>query len=621
MIRRSLTVLTLLVLSAQIVATAQSAKKPVTSEADLPRYTYAVPGSASQLLQADPATFDAFAEKVLADVNATLDGYDIKDHATLRGLLSEKLSILTLLGKNQDALALVQQIRDLQDKADLKLTSGLRIEATLKARIATGQTSGDAFNAAFQKNYAAAVNALPYDVAGTSLKEAKESVEIGTPALQLGTVQSSLDPSVEKTHTMSGDYAAQIINVRFYDEVIYPTRAPALAVLTAYLAKNAAATKPDIWAARDVSLAGVPGLTPVVVAIWDGGSDLSLFPNQTFTDPHPTTYDAHGLAFDLHGFLTHGYLVPITPEQKKQYPSLIADDQGFSDLQANIDSPQATALKQKLAAMTPAQSAAFFESLDFVDAYGPGTHVAGIAVRDNPAARLLVGLMTYNWKTIPPPPTDADVERGDADNVKYIDYFKAHGVRVVNMSFGETAQGYEAALEANGLGKDAATRKQIAQRWYAQDKKSFYDVMKSAPNILFIAAAGNANSDPSFGDDIPSSLSLPNLLTVGAVDQAGDPASFTSYGPTVRVYANGYEVESYLPGGYRVRLDGTSMAAPNVTNLAAKLFAIDPSLTPVQAIDLIVKGATPSADGKRALIDPKASIELLKAQMAAKKAT
>ena len=595
------------------------AKKPVNSEADLPRYTYAMTGTASQLFQSDPATFGAFASKVLADVNATLDGYDIKDKATLRTLLNEKLEILALQGKNQDALALVPQTRDVEDKPDAKLTSNLRIEAILKARLSTGQTSGDAFAAAFKKNFEAAVNALPYPVAGTSIKEAKESAEIFAPTLAQGAVQTRIDPAVAKTQSVDGDLAAALIRYRYASDVLYPTRTPALAVMTAYLDKNAAAKKPDIWAARDVSLAGVQGLTPVVVGIWDGGSDLSLFPNQTFTDPHPQ-YDPHGLAFDLHGFPTHGYLYPIDQEQLAQYPSMIGYLQGFSDLQANIDSPQATALKQKIAGLTPAQSAQFFEALDFYGGtYGHGTHVAGIAARDNPAAQLLVARITYNYKTIPPPPTDADVNRGNDDNVKIVNYFKAHNVRVVNMSFGESARDYESALEANGLGKDAATRKQMAQRWYELDKQSFIDVMKSAPNILFVVAAGNADSDATFGDYIPSSLALPNVLTVGAVDQAGDAASFTSYGPTVKVYADGYQVVSYLPRGFKVAFDGTSMATPNVANLAAKLIAIDPALTPEQTIDLIVKGSTPSSDGKRQLINPKASIELLRYQQAQKK--
>jgi subtilisin family serine protease len=53
------------------------------------------------------------------------------------------------------------------------------------------------------------------------------------------------------------------------------------------------------------------------------------------------------------------------------------------------------------------------------------------------------------------------------------------------------------------------------------------------------------------------------------------------------------------------------MASPNVSNLAAKLFALDPSLTPEQVRALIVKGATRSDDGKLPLIDPQRSVELL----------
>jgi subtilisin family serine protease len=596
---------------------AQGAKKPVNSEADLPRYTYPVTQSASALMQSDAATFDPFADKVLADIDATLSGYDIKDAATMRGLLGEKLAILTLQGKNEEALDLVRQVRNLQTKPDAKLTSGLRLEAILQARIETGQTSGDAFLASFQKHYTEAVNALPYDVAGTSLKEAKEGAELASPALVLGQIQSGVDPAVEKTHEMGGDFASAVIGGRLFDQVSYPVNAPALAALDAYLEKYAAAKKTDIWPSREVSLDGVSGLKPVTIAIWDSGSDLSLFPKQTYNDPHADRDDAHGIAFDLHGFPTHGMLFPITPDRAKQYPGMVDDLQGLSDLQASIDSPEATSVRKQIAAMNPTEAAAFLESLEYFSQYAHGTHVTGIAVNGNPAARILVGRLTYDYKTIPTPPSDADVKRGDDDYQKYVDYFKARGVRVVNMSWGGTAAGYESALEKNGMGKDAATRKALAARWFAMDKKALYDAIKSAPGILFVAAAGNSDSDATFDDSIPSSLKLPNLLTVGAVDQAGDAASFTSYGPTVRVYADGYQVVSTLPGGYRVAFDGTSMASPNAANLAAKLIAIDPALTPTQTIDLIVKGAGQSSDGKRLLIDPKASIDLLKSQMPA----
>ena len=101
---------------------------------------------------------------------------------------------------------------------------------------------------------------------------------------------------------------------------------------------------------------------------------------------------------------------------------------------------------------------------------------------------------------------------------------------------------------------------------------------------------------------------LPNLLTVGAVDRAGDEASFTSYGPTVKVHANGYQVESFLPGGERVALSGTSMASPQVANLAAKMLAVNPKLGPTEVIRLIVNTAERTADGRRNLMDAKKAV-------------
>ena len=78
------------------------------------------------------------------------------------------------------------------------------------------------------------------------------------------------------------------------------------------------------------------------------------------------------------------------------------------------------------------------------------------------------------------------------------------------------------------------------------------------------------------------------------------------------VDADGYQVESFVPGGSRLRESGTSMASPNVANLAAKLFALDPALTPEQAIPTSSSAAADAtADGRRHLINPKATVALL----------
>lgn len=141
--------------------------------------------------------------------------------------------------------------------------------------------------------------------------------------------------------------------------------------------------------------------------------------------------------------------------------------------------------------------------------------------------------------------------------------------------------------------------------------------MKSAPQILFVCAAGNSNSDNGFSETIPSSFELPNLITVGATDQAGDETSFTSYGKTVLVYADGYRVESFVPGGAKLPFSGTSAAAPAVVNLAGKLLALDPRLTPEEVIHLIVDGGIATSDGQRRNINPQRSIELLGARSVA----
>jgi len=56
------------------------------------------------------------------------------------------------------------------------------------------------------------------------------------------------------------------------------------------------------------------------------------------------------------------------------------------------------------------------------------------------------------------------------------------------------------------------------------------------------------------------------------------------------------------------------MASPNVVNLAAKLLALDYSLTTNELIQLILNGADKSEDERMILINPKKSVELLQAE-------
>jgi subtilisin family serine protease len=121
-------------------------------------------------------------------------------------------------------------------------------------------------------------------------------------------------------------------------------------------------------------------------------------------------------------------------------------------------------------------------------------------------------------------------------------------------------------------------------------------VFAACPNTLFVVAAGNSNRDVAEYGDVPANLQHDNVLVVGAVDRYGDWATFTnSNAERVRIFDFGVEVPSLIPDGTTVPLSGTSMASPNVANAAAKLYAVNASLTPAQAITILVETGRPIA--------------------------
>src|ERR1035438_134109 len=62
----------LVVLLAPGLRSQTSGKKKVSNQSDLPRFTYSMSGPASDLVQADAATFNVFAAKVKADLEISL---------------------------------------------------------------------------------------------------------------------------------------------------------------------------------------------------------------------------------------------------------------------------------------------------------------------------------------------------------------------------------------------------------------------------------------------------------------------------------------------------------------------------------------------------------------------
>jgi subtilisin family serine protease len=290
---------------------------------------------------------------------------------------------------------------------------------------------------------------------------------------------------------------------------------------------------------------------------------------------------------------------------------MILQVKGLMDLQAAVDSKEAAELKKKMSSMNPEDLKPFLEELALFGMYVHGTHVAGIAIRNNPFAEVLVTRITFDHHAIPAPPTVEVATKAAENYLNTVKYFQANNVRVVNMSWGWTLKEIEGMLEANGIGKDAEERGELTRKIFDVYKDGLYNAIKSAPEILFVVAAGNSDNDVTFDEVIPSLFDLPNLITVGAVDQAGEETGFTSFGESVDFHANGFEVSSYLPGGKKIEMSGTSMASPNVVNLAAKLLALDSSLKTADLIELIKGGAERSENGRINLINPKGTIELL----------
>ena len=593
-------------------ALAAGDKIVIAKQADLPRFSYKIPGTATQFVEADAKDFDAFAAQVGHDIDGILAGYQIDDKSTLAELLGAKLSIQELQGDYAGGLKTVDELRALQTKPSAQALTGLVAKARLQAALDAGGEAGAAFEAAFRKHYAEAVAPLPWAVVKDGIKGGYGYSRISNRASTLADVTTELDPAVAKSGALDSAEAWELLGDRVELKIGIPLATARADVLHAYIAKNDTPV-PEIWSAREVTLTAADKLTPVNVAIWDSGVDVKLFPKQLFTDPHPTASGTHGLAFDDDGKPSKDWTYPLTAAQKGAYAFFQQEIRGRIDLQNGVDSPDALAVQKKFREMSPAEMHDLQEFQKVLGFYVHGTHCAGIAVRGNPAARLVVARFDDQLPDFPFRPTEAWVNKMGADFQQMADYFRTRHVRVVNMSWGDDVAEFETWLSKTGGGADPAARKAEAEKLFTLWKASIEKAIQSAPDTLFVTAAGNSDSDASFLEDVPASLHLPNLIAVGAVNKAGDETSFTSHGDTVLVHSDGFQVDSFVPGGKRLKLSGTSMASPNVVNLAAKLFALDPTLTPAQAIALIRQGATDTPDGRRHLMDEQRSVALLKA--------
>lgn len=203
-----------------------------------------------------------------------------------------------------------------------------------------------------------------------------------------------------------------------------------------------------------------------------------------------------------------------------------------------------------------------------------GTHVAGIIGADRHNKIGIKGVADNVQIMVLRAVPNGD-ER-DKDIANAIRYAVDNGARVINMSFGKSFSPDKAYV-------DAAVK-------YAEEK-----------GVLLVHAAGNDGANLDDADNFPnkkfkdSENSATNWIEVGASSWGNEKdfvGSFSNYGKkSVDVFAPGVAIFSTTPDNKYADHDGTSMAAPVVSGVAALLMSYFPKLSATDVKEIILKSS------------------------------
>lgn len=266
------------------------------------------------------------------------------------------------------------------------------------------------------------------------------------------------------------------------------------------------------------------------------------------------------------------------------------------------------------------------------DVAGPnaehGTHVSGIigANRNNQLGIMGVAdnvrIMTI--RVVP------EGDERDKDVANGIRYAVDNGAKVINMSFGKGYKWDKKAVDSavkyaetkgvllvHAAGNDNSDNDRVENypnKFFDSPEAEAYAKTKKRPNVSVLPKATdmrgqtgmmgqgmNSRPDP-FAKPIPvdsMKFKLPhatNWIEVGASSYKDDDelkASFSNYGKNnVDVFAPGFMINSTIPNSKYEEFDGTSMASPVVSGLAALILTYYPDLKPAEVRDIIMKSVT-----------------------------